>query len=129
MSQENQMMLTVTFFWETPMSTFKGKTMRGANTSLQQQIPREAYGRVASWDWMGSTALRPIGLAVAGPLAAALGTRPVLVGGAAFTVASLLCLVAVPEVRAIRSTGPATGAIDRLQVGPEPLPEDQALEM
>src|SRR5205807_718208 len=29
-------------------------------TTLQQQIPREAYGRVASWDWMGSTALRPI---------------------------------------------------------------------
>jgi MFS family permease len=98
-------------------------------TTVQQQIPTEAYGRVTSWDWMGSTALRPIGLAVAGPLAAALGTRPVLVGGAVFTVASLLCLVAVPEVRSMRSTGSAPDAFDRLVVGTEPFPEDQALEM
>ena len=98
-------------------------------TTLQQQIPREAYGRVASWDWMGSTALRPIGLAVAGPLAAAFGTRPVLVGGAAFTVASLLCLVAVPEVRSMRSVGAVPSSIELPLVGAEPLPEDQALEM
>ena len=78
---------------------------------------------------MGSTALRPIGLAVAGPLAAAFGTRPVLVGGAAFTVASLLCLVAVPEVRSMRSVGAVPSSIELPLVGAEPLPEDQALEI
>jgi MFS family permease len=97
-------------------------------TTLQEQIPTEAFGRVASWDWMGSTALRPIGLAVAGPLAAALGTRPVLVGGAVLTVASLLCLVAVPEVRSMQARGVAEH-VEPVLVGPEPLPEDQALEM
>jgi len=98
-------------------------------TTLQQQVPREAFGRVASWDWMGSTALRPIGLAVAGPLAAAVGTRAVLVGGAAVTVASLLCLVAVPEVRSMRAGGTGAEAVVTPFVGEEPLPEDQALEM
>ena len=98
-------------------------------TTLQQQIPRDVYGRVASWDWMGSTALRPIGLAVAGPLAAAIGTRTVLVGGAVVTAASLLCLVAVPEIRSMRAGGTAPEAVVALFVGEEPLPEDQALEM
>jgi len=99
-------------------------------TTLQQQIPTESYGRVASWDWMGSMALRPIGLAVMGPLAVLVGVRPLLVGSGSLVLAGLVALLAVPEVRAMRSRG--TGPPEHVAPvvgGPEPLPEDQALEM
>jgi MFS family permease len=97
-------------------------------TTLQEQIPTEAYGRVASWDWMGSTALRPAGLAVMGPLAALVGVRPVLIGNGTLVLASLALLVAVPEVRSMRSRG-AAPHVEPLLLGPEPLPEDQAVEL
>ncbi|HEX6700737.1 MAG TPA: MFS transporter [Gaiellaceae bacterium] len=96
-------------------------------TTLQQQIPQEAYGRVASWDWMGSTALRPLGLAVMGPLAALVGVRPVLIGSGSLVLASLVALLAVPEVRAMRSLGAAPEHVEPVVVGPEPMAEDQAL--
>jgi hypothetical protein len=53
----------------------------------------------------------------------------VLVGGAVVTAASLLCLVAVPEIRSMRAGGTAPEAVVAPLVGEEPLPEDQALEM
>jgi MFS family permease len=97
-------------------------------TTLQEQIPTESYGRVASWDWMGSTALRPAGLAVMGPLAALVGVRPVLIGNGTLVLASLALLVAVPEVRSMRSRGGAPH-VEPVLLGPEPLAEDQALEL
>ena len=42
-------------------------------TALQQNIPREALSRVASYDWLGSLALTPIALLAAGALAATIG--------------------------------------------------------
>ena len=98
-------------------------------TTLQEQIPTEQYGRVASWDWMGSTALRPIGLAVMGPLAAFVGVRPVLVGSGTLVLASLAALLTVPEVRSMPSRGTAHDHVEPVLLGPEPLSEDQALEM
>ena len=79
---------------------------------------------------MGSTALRPIGLAAMGPLAALVGVRPVLIGSGSIVLASLAGLLAVPEVRAMRSRGAAPPEHPApVLVGPERLPEDQALEM
>jgi hypothetical protein len=43
--------------------------------SLQEHVPGEALSRVSSWDYLASTALMPVGTAVAGPLASILGTR------------------------------------------------------
>jgi MFS family permease len=43
------------------------------NTTLQREIPDEALARVTAWDWMTSLALWPIGLAIAGPVAEAVG--------------------------------------------------------
>jgi hypothetical protein len=40
-------------------------------TTLQRHIPRHALSRVSSYDWFGSLALQPIGLALMGPLASA----------------------------------------------------------
>ena len=47
-------------------------------TTLQRQVPRDALARVSAYDWMGSTALRPIGFAVIGPIAVAIGTEATL---------------------------------------------------
>jgi MFS family permease len=52
-------------------------------TALVRHIPPEALSRVSAYDWMGSLALLPLGFAIAGPLAGALGARTVLSVGAA----------------------------------------------
>ena len=50
-------------------------------TALARHIPAGALSRVSSYDWMGSLALLPLGYALAGPLAASLGARHVLLVG------------------------------------------------
>jgi predicted MFS family arabinose efflux permease len=72
-------------------------------TALVRHIPPHALSRVSAYDWMGSLALLPVGFAVAGPLAAALGARTVLgVGAAAAFV--MLALALLP--RSTRALGP-----------------------
>ena len=44
-------------------------------TSLQSSLDRRVLARIASWDLVGSLALAPIGLALAGPVAEAVGVR------------------------------------------------------
>jgi MFS family permease len=58
-------------------------------TSLARYIPPHALSRVSSYDWVGSLALLPVGFAVAGPLAGALGARTVLEIGSAVAVVLL----------------------------------------
>ena len=38
-------------------------------TTVQRHVPRESLSRVSSYDWFGSLALDPIGLAIWGPTA------------------------------------------------------------
>jgi MFS family permease len=47
-------------------------------TTLQQGVPGDRLSRVSAYDWMGSTALRPLGFAIIGPIAAGVGLRPTL---------------------------------------------------
>ncbi|MER5929986.1 MFS transporter [Streptomyces sp. NPDC002054] len=68
-------------------------------TVIQQRVPAEALGRVGSFDTLISFAARPLGLAVAAPLATAAGTTgPLLVAAAAVAAANLGVLL-VPDVR------------------------------
>ncbi|MDX6510610.1 MAG: hypothetical protein QOE36_114, partial [Gaiellaceae bacterium] len=99
-------------------------------TTLQEQVPRESYGRVVSWDWMGSTLLRPVGLAIAGPLADLIGVRATLYGAGTILLANMAALLAVPEVRSMRA-GPRSAHehVPPVLLGEEPLPDDQAREM
>jgi MFS family permease len=63
-------------------------------TALAQRIPPAALSRVASYDWMGSYALLPIGYVAIGVLAQQLGATTVMaVGGAIATTIVLLALV------------------------------------
>jgi MFS family permease len=68
-------------------------------TTLQRHVPGDSLSRVSAYDWFGSLALDPIGLAIWGPIAALIGIDASL--WVAFTVllASGLALLAVPEIR------------------------------
>jgi MFS family permease len=73
-------------------------------TVFQQQVPEHAQSRVSSYDSLGSFVLMPIGFAVAGPLAGAIGVSATLWAAAVFNLACLLAILALPSVWAIRST-------------------------
>jgi predicted MFS family arabinose efflux permease len=70
-------------------------------TTLQERIPREALSRVFSYDWMGSLVLMPLGFAVAGPLAMAIGIDATLWLAAGLLFASSIAVALVPSVRHI----------------------------
>jgi MFS family permease len=68
---------------------------------VQARIPEELLSRVSSWDWLISLVINPAGLAVAGPLAAAVGTRTTLLVAAGLVAIPSLLVCAVPSVRGI----------------------------
>jgi hypothetical protein len=68
-------------------------------TLLAERIPPHLLSRVASYDWMGSLALLPVGYLAAGPLGDALGDRVVLVGGAAVALVALALALLPRETR------------------------------
>jgi len=71
-------------------------------TRMQERVPQAALSRVSAYDTVGSFVFMPIGLALAGPVAAAAGTRATLLGAAAFAVASAVAAALVPSVRDLR---------------------------
>ena len=71
-------------------------------TSLQQHVPQESLSRVSSYDWLGSLALTPLALALAGPLAAWLGLQGALWVCAALGAAACLGLLD-PQIRGLRA--------------------------
>lgn len=72
------------------------------DTTLQQHVPAEVLSRVSAYDWLGSVALIPLGYALTGPLASALGITGTLWLAAAWTVLGSAATLAVPAVRRLR---------------------------
>jgi MFS family permease len=70
-------------------------------TTLQQHIPKESLSKVMSYDVLGSLALAPIGIAVAGPIAEHYGTSPVL---NVISFAFIICMAAPLLSREVRMT-------------------------
>ncbi|MFI0960885.1 MFS transporter [Streptomyces sp. NPDC021080] len=68
-------------------------------TALQTHIPEAALSRVSSYDYLLSTGLMPLGLALAGPVADSLGVRPTLYAMTIIAVPAALALLCVPAVR------------------------------
>ena len=66
---------------------------------MQRLIPREVLSRVSSFDAMGTMLLRPVGLALAAPLAGLIGITRTLESAAVFSLVVLVVILAVPEVR------------------------------
>jgi MFS family permease len=68
-------------------------------TAIQREIPPDELARVTSWDYLGTLALQPLGLALIGPVAAAIGVSEALYVAAAVWVVLLAAVLAVPAVR------------------------------
>jgi MFS family permease len=77
------------------------------DTTMQQQIPQEKLSRLYAYDMLGSIMFVPIGLAVVGPLADAIGVEQTLWGAFACIVAVSLAALAVPDVRNLTRKEPA----------------------
>ena len=73
------------------------------STTLQQKIPENVLSRVSSYDLIASTALRPLGYVVVGPIAAAFGTRATLLLAAAACVLLQLSVLGARELRDLRA--------------------------
>jgi MFS family permease len=92
-----------------PLATatvFAGLGMMFGNTvwesALQRHVRPEALSRVSAYDWFGSLAFAPVGLAVWGPVADLVGIAEALWIAAAVTFASTFAILAVRDVRAVR---------------------------
>lgn len=99
-------------------------------TTIQREVPEAALSRVSSYDWFGSLAFAPLGLLIAGPVAARIGVGPALTGCAALIVLASAAALLSPQVRRVRtpewsSTGREAdkyGASERGSEG-EPTPD------
>lgn len=78
-------------------------------STLQRHVPAESLSRVSSYDWFGSFAFYPVGLAIWGPVAAGIGVAPALWLAFGLMMVVVLVLLALPDVR-------------RLPPEPAPLP-------
>jgi MFS family permease len=76
-------------------------------TALQEHVPEETISRVVSYDYAGSYLLMPLGVALAGPLAAGIGLRGAMVATSIASVVLMGSTLAVRDVRQLRSQGPA----------------------
>jgi MFS family permease len=73
-------------------------------TLLQKFVPPQLLGRVTSTDWLVSLSLQPLGVALAVPVATAIGVPGAFAWGATITTIGMAAAVAIP---AVRSTAPA----------------------
>lgn len=68
-------------------------------TTMQELVPQEAFGRVASLDMLGSFALLPVGFVVIGWLADVIGGTQTIALFASIGILSLVCALLVPAIR------------------------------
>lgn len=73
-------------------------------TTLQRHVPAHALSRVSAYDWFGALALAPVGFALVGPLATAIGTSAALYLCGSVELGMLGAMLAVRDVRTLRPT-------------------------
>ena len=78
-------------------------------TLQQREIPAERLSRVNSFDWMVSLIFMPVGQALAGPLAEAVGFEPVLIGAALLIAVPCFAVLPLAGVRRGPTLAEATG--------------------
>ncbi|MGW7247981.1 MFS transporter [Streptomyces decoyicus] len=72
------------------------------HTSVQTHIPQDVLGRVHAYDAAGSLVMKPVGQAVAGPLAVVTGTVPLLCLSASMALVACALLLTIPAVRGLK---------------------------
>ena len=70
--------------------------------SIQEQVPRRAVSRVSAYDFSVSLGLMPLGMAMCGPIADAVGLQTTLIGMSAIGLAGRSRWLAQPSVRRLR---------------------------
>jgi hypothetical protein len=73
-------------------------------STLQRHIPPESLSRVSAYDWFGSFAFYPLGLALWAPLAAAVGLGTSLWIASAVLITTTLAMLAIPAIRHLPPT-------------------------
>ncbi len=68
-------------------------------TTFQLKIPDHLMSRLSSFDWFGSVVLNPLGYAVVGPVAAALGVPTTLYVAAALNGLATIAVALTPAIR------------------------------
>jgi predicted MFS family arabinose efflux permease len=91
------------------------------DTTVQQHVPGEVLSRVVSYQSVASFVFVPLGLAVVGPVSAAVGVQQTLVGAAVLIVLAGPVVLVLSSVRGVRAApvtadGPASPAV----TGPDP---------
>ena len=81
-------------------------------TTLQRNVPEHALSRISSFDWFGSVALNPIGYALIGPIAIAIGTSQTLAIAGILNVVVCVSVLLVPSVRHVRMSGPVEPSLE-----------------
>ena len=69
------------------------------STAMAREVPREALSRVSAFDAMGTMLLRPVGLAIAGPLSLAFGLSNTLYALSIFSAICIFGMLATPAMR------------------------------
>jgi MFS family permease len=75
-------------------------------TTLGNRIPPAALSRVTSLDWFTTVGLMPLGYALAGPIADAVGLHEAMVGATILVAPLFLAALAVKEVRSLPQVQP-----------------------
>ena len=70
-------------------------------TVFQRNVPEAALSRVSSYDALGSFVLVPLGAALAGPIAVAIGVKETLIATGVIELVCLAIIIAQPSVWAI----------------------------
>jgi hypothetical protein len=78
---------------------------------MHRYVPSHILGRVSSLDWMVSTSLIPVSLALTAPLAQAIGAGTTLVVAGVFGSAILLLFLLIPGIREPEQFDAADGAV------------------
>ena len=84
------------------------------DSTLQRHIPPESLSRVSSYDWFGSMAFTPVGLALWGPIAVGIGIQESLWLAFGLMVASICVLISIPAIRALPAYPPSGYSGDSL---------------
>ncbi|WP_336210830.1 MFS transporter [Nonomuraea sp. LPB2021202275-12-8] len=75
-------------------------------TTMQREVPAESLSRVSSYDALGSLMFGPLGLMLAGPVAALVGVEAALIGCGVLIVLSTCAALLSPGVRNLRAPVP-----------------------
>ncbi|MEU2062927.1 MFS transporter [Streptomyces sp. NPDC013455] len=86
-------------------------------TTVQTQVPAEVLNRIHAYDVAGSLAMMPVGQALAGPAAGALGAGHVLLAAGVISLVVAAALLATPAIRDLVRADPTRPA----QAAPGPV--------